>query len=153
MPEMHLRQARFAHSVYRPFTKNKETIKKFKETGDSRDIQNELNKACFGHDITYGYFKDLPRRTTSNKVLNDKAFNIAKNTKILWWVSKRSSFNFLQIFHGDAVKNEAIQNKELVEELYKRISRKFEKSKVQLSFIDNICSADLADMQLISKFN
>ena len=83
MPEMHLRQARFAHSVYRPFTKNKEAIKKFKETGDSRDIQNELNKACFGHDITYGYFKDLPRRTTSNKVLNDKAFNIAKNTKIL----------------------------------------------------------------------
>ena len=51
------------------------------------------------------------------------------------------------------MKNEAIQNKELVEELYKRISRKFEKSKVQLSFIDNICSADLADMQLISKFN
>ena len=119
MPEMHLRQARFAHSVYRPFTKNKETIKKFKETGDSRDIQNELNKACFGHDIAYGYFKDLPRRTTSNKVLNDKAFNIAKNTKILWWVSKRSSFNFLQIFHSDAVKNEAIQNKELVEEYLK----------------------------------
>ena len=119
MPEMHLRQARFAHSVYRPFTKNTETIKKFKETGDSRDIQNELNKACFGHDIAYGYFKDLPRRTTSNKVLNDKAFNIAKNTKILWWVSKRSSFNFLQIFHSDAVKNEAIQNKELVEEYLK----------------------------------
>ena len=41
---MHLRQPRFAHSVYRPFTKNKETIKKFKETGDSREIQNELKK-------------------------------------------------------------------------------------------------------------
>ena len=83
MPEMHLRLPRFAYSVHRPFTKNKETIKKFKEAEDSRDIQDELNKDHFRHDSAYGYFKDLPRRTTSNKVLNDKAFNIAKNTKIL----------------------------------------------------------------------
>ena len=52
-----------------------------------------------------------------------------------------------------AVKDETIQNKELVEELYKAIFRKFEKPKAQLSFKDNICGADLADMELISKFN
>ena len=62
--------------------KNKERIQKFKETGDSRYIyQNELDKACFQHDMAYGDFKDLTRRTASDKILRDKAFNIAKNQK------------------------------------------------------------------------
>ena len=62
--------------------KNKERIRKFKETGDSRYIyQNELDKAGFQHDMAYGDFKDLTRRTTSDKILHDKAFNIAKNLK------------------------------------------------------------------------
>ena len=53
----------------------KEQRQKFKETGDSKYIfQNELGKACFQHDMAYGNFKDLPRRTAV-----DKAFNIAKN--------------------------------------------------------------------------
>ena len=57
-------------------TKNK----KFKETGDSRYIyQNELDKACFQHDMASIDFKDLTRRTASDKILCDKAFNIAKN--------------------------------------------------------------------------
>ena len=60
--------------------RNKEKIQKFKETGDSRYIyQNELDKACFQHDMAYGDFKDLTRRTASDKILRDKAFNIAKN--------------------------------------------------------------------------
>ena len=41
--------------------------------------QNELDKACLQHDMTYGGFKDLTRRTASNKRLHDKGFNIAKN--------------------------------------------------------------------------
>ena len=65
-----------------PFTKNKERIQTFKETGDSRYIyQNELDKACFQHDMAYGDFKDLTRRTASDKILCDKAFNTAKNGK------------------------------------------------------------------------
>ena len=43
--------------------------------------QNELDKACFQHDMTYGDFKDLPRRTASDKALSDKAINIAKMLK------------------------------------------------------------------------
>ena len=59
-------------------TKNKERIKKFKETGDTIYIyKNELDKACLEHDMAYGDFKDLARRTASGKVLRDKAFNIA----------------------------------------------------------------------------
>ena len=82
MPEKHLRQPGFAYSACGPFTKNKERIQKFKETGDSQYIyQKELDKACFQHDMTYGDFKDLTRRTVTDKVLHDKAFNIAKNPK------------------------------------------------------------------------
>ena len=62
--------------------KKKERIQKFKETGDSRYIpQNELHKSCFQHDMACGNFKDLTRRTSSDKILRDKAFDIAKNPK------------------------------------------------------------------------
>ena len=82
MPEMHLRQPQFTYSACGPFTKNKERIQKFKETGDSRYIyRSELDKACFQHDIAYGDFKDLTKRTTADKVLRDEAFNIAKDLK------------------------------------------------------------------------
>ena len=64
MHKMHLRQSGFTYSARGPFTKNEEGRQKFKETGDSQYIyQNELNKACFQHDMTYGNFKDLTRRT------------------------------------------------------------------------------------------
>ena len=43
--------------------------------------QNELDKTCFPHDMTNGNFKDLPRKTASDKVLHNKAFIIAKNPK------------------------------------------------------------------------
>ena len=59
MPEMHLRQPGFTYSACGPFTKNKERIQKFKQTVDSRYIyRNELDKACFQHDMVYGDFKD-----------------------------------------------------------------------------------------------
>ena len=62
MPEMHLRQPGFTYSACGPFTKNKERIQKFKETGDTNYIyKNELDKACFQHDMAYGDFKDLNR--------------------------------------------------------------------------------------------
>ena len=86
MPEMHLKQLGFTYSACGPFTKNKERIQKFKETGDASYIyKNELGKACFGlwlqHDMAYGDFKGLARRTASDKILGEKPFNIAKNPK------------------------------------------------------------------------
>ena len=54
---------------------------------------------------------------------------------------------------GSGIKNKIISNKELPEELHKPIIRKFKKRKVHSSFIDNIWGADLADMQVISKFS
>ena len=82
MTEMHLRQPGFAYSACASFTKNKERIEKFNETWNSRYIyQNELDKACFQRDMAYGDFKSLTRRTTSDKILYGKAFNIVKKSK------------------------------------------------------------------------
>ena len=82
MPEMHLRQPRFTYSACGPFTKSKKRIQKFKQTGNSRYIyKNELDKACFQHNMAYGDFKDLKKRTAADKVLREKAFNIAKTPK------------------------------------------------------------------------
>ena len=79
MSEMHLRKPGFTYSACGPFTKNKERIQELEKTGDSRDIyQNELDKACFQRDMAYGDFKDSTKRTVSDKILRDKAFNVAK---------------------------------------------------------------------------
>ena len=81
-PEMHLRQPGSTYSTCWPFTKNKERIQKFRKTGDTNHIyKNELDKACFQHDMAYGGFTDLPKRTAGDKVLRDKAFKIATDQK------------------------------------------------------------------------
>ena len=59
MPEMHLRQPRFTYSAYGSFTKNKERIEKFMQSGNTDFIyKNELDKAYFQHDMAYGKSKD-----------------------------------------------------------------------------------------------
>ena len=81
MPKMHLKQLGFTYSACGPFTKSKKRIQKFKETGDTNIYKNELDKTCFQHDLAYGDFKDLARRTASDKVLRNKASNIAESPK------------------------------------------------------------------------
>ena len=64
------------------YKKQRERTQKFKETGDSGYIyRKDLDKACFHHDMAYGDFKDLARRTAADKVLRDKESNIAKDPK------------------------------------------------------------------------
>ena len=68
MPGMYLRQPRFIYSACGRFIRNKGRVQKFIETGNSRHIyQSKLDKACFQHDMASGYFKDLPRRASSDK--------------------------------------------------------------------------------------
>ena len=82
MPEIYLRQSGFTYSACGPFTKNKERIQKFKETGYISYIyKNDLDKACFQHDLAYGDFKDVAKRTAADKVLRNKAFKIAGDQK------------------------------------------------------------------------
>ena len=82
MPKMHLKQPGFMYSACGTFTKNKQRIKKFMQTGDTNYIyRNDLDKARFQHDMTYGKYKDLTNRTQSVRVLRGKAFEIANNAK------------------------------------------------------------------------
>ena len=129
MPEMHLKQRGFTYSACGLFTKNKERIKKFKDTGDTNYVyKNELDKACFQHDVPYGHLKDLARRTASDKVLRDKAFNIAKNSRYDGY--QRGIASMLNTFFDkkstvSGVNMLAIPNEKLAEELHKSISRRF----------------------------
>ena len=80
MPEMHLKQPGFICSACLQFTKNKERMEKFMQTGNIGFIyRKKLDKACFQHDMAYGKSKDLAKRTQPDKVLRDKAFKIASD--------------------------------------------------------------------------
>ena len=82
MPEIHLKQSGFTYSVCDPFTKNKQRIEKFMQTGNTNFIdKNELDKAFFQHDMAYGKTKDLVKRTRSDKVLKNKVFKIESDPK------------------------------------------------------------------------
>ena len=136
MPEMYLKQPGFSYNACRPFTKNKRRIQKFKETGDTNCIyKNELDQACFQHDMAYGDFKDLPRRTASDKVLRDKPFNIAKNPKYDGYQRGRASMVykfFDKKSSGRGVNILSESNEELAGELHKPIIRNKKK------FIQNL---------------
>ena len=106
--------------------------------------------------MAYGDFKSVTRRTASDNILHDKAFNITINPKYDGYQKDLASMvhNFFDEMATDgAVKNEIMQNKVLAEELHKPITGKFVKRKVYSSFLDNIWGADLADVQLLSKFD
>ena len=82
MPEMHLREPGFTYSICGPFNRNKQRIQKFMQTENTNYIyRNELDKACFQHDMAYGKYKNLEKTAQSDKVLKDKAFAIANNPK------------------------------------------------------------------------
>ena len=133
MSEMHLKQPDFTYSVCGPFTKNEQRIKKFIQTGNTNFIyKNELDKACFQHDMAYGKSKDLVKRTQSDKVLKGKAFKIASDPKydgyqrgLAWMVyeffdKKSASLNKST---GSCITNEP--NYQLANELHKPILKKF----------------------------
>ena len=161
MPEMRLRQPQFTYSACGPFTKHKQRIQKFKETGDINYIyKNELGKACFTHDATYSDSKDFTKRTVADKILRNRAFNIAKDPKYDGYQRGLASMVykfFDKKSEGSGLKHANTkltpQNQQLGKELHKPIIKKIEKRKVYTAFKDNIWGADLADMQLLSKYN
>ena len=69
MLKMHLKQPGFTYSACEPFTKNKVRIEKFMQTGNTDFIyRNDLDKACFQHDMAYGKSKHLIKITQSDKI-------------------------------------------------------------------------------------
>ena len=136
-------------------------IQKFKETGDTNYIyKNELDQACFAHDAAYSNSKDLIKRTVADKILKNKAFDIVKDPKYDGYQRGLAStvYKFFdKKSNGSGVKHVNTklipQNNQLADELHKSIIRKFEKRKVYSAFKDNTWAADLADMQLLSRYN
>ena len=140
MPEMNLKQPGFMYSACDPFTKSKQRIKKFMQTENTNFIyKNELDKACFQHDMAYGKSKDLVKRTQSNKVLKGKAFKIASNPKydgyqrglasmVYKFFDKKSS--------GSGIANEP--NYQLANELHKPIIKKLKKKEKFIHFLETI---------------
>ena len=155
MTEMHLRQSGFTYSACGPFTKNKERIEKFMQSGNTDFIyKNELDNACFQHDMAYGKSKNLVKRTQSDKVLSDKAFKIASNPKYDGYQRGLASMVhkfFDKKYSGIGITNEL--NYQLPNELHKTVIKNFKKRKVHSSFKDNIWGVDLVDMQSLSRYN
>ena len=155
MPEMHLRQPGFTYSACGPFTKNKERIEKFIQTGNTNFIyKNELDKACFQNDMGYGKSKDLVKITQSDKVLRDKAFKVASDPKYDGYHRGLAAMVykfFDKKSEGSGTTNES--SYQLANELHKTIVKKFKKIKPYSSFKNNIWGVDLADMQSLSKYN
>ena len=157
MPEMHLRQPRFVYIACGPFTRHKERIKEFKRTGDTRYIyRNELDKACFQHDSAYADNKDLINRTEADKVLKDKAYDIASNPEYDGYQRGLASMIY-KFFDKKSTRSgfKKLKNSSsiLADELHKPIIRKCNKIKVYSQFKDNIWGVDLADMQSSSRKN
>ena len=148
MPEMHLQQPQFVYSACGPFTRHKERIKKFKQTGDTCYIyRNELDKACVQHDSAYADNKDLINRTKADKILKDKPYNIASNPKYDGYqrglASMVSKF-FDKKSMGSGVKRPKDSSSILADELHKPVYSQFK---------DNLWGVDLADMQSLSRKN
>ena len=151
MPEMHSKQPRFTYSACGPFTKHKESIEKFMQTGNKDFIyKNELDKACFQHDMVYDKTKDLVKRTQSDKVLKDEAFKIASISKYDGY-KKGGLASMVYNFFDKKSKGDGIVNEpdcQLANELHKPIVRRFWKRKAYSIFKDNTWSVDLADMRI-----
>ena len=155
MPDMYLKQPGFTYSACGPFTKNKERIEKFMQTGNTNFIyKNELDKACFQQDMAYGKTKYLTKRTQSDKGLKDKTFKISSDPRYDGYQRGLTSmfYNFFdKKSSGSGIVNKPIHQP--ANELHKPIIKKFKKRKVYSFFRDNICGVDLADMQSLSKYN
>ena len=160
---MHLKQPGFTYSACGPFTKHAERIERFEQTGNTSYIfKNKLDKACFKHDSAYASYKDLLNRTRADKVLKNKAYEIASDPKYDGYQRGLAAMVykfFDKKTNGSKVKRaertqraSGVSNVKLAEELHKPVIKKFNKRKVYSSFKD-IWGVDLADMQLLSRQN
>ena len=147
MPEIHLRQPQFTYCACGSFTKYEQRIQKFKETGDTNYIYKyELDKACFVHDAAYSDSKALTKRNVPDKILKNKAFDIAKDPKYDGYQRGLTSmvYKFFDSKVASPDKKSVVnikitpQNEQLAEELHKPIIRKFKKRKVYSTFKDDI---------------
>ena len=128
MPEMHLKQTGFNYSACGPFTKYCKRIQKFKEAGNLKYLyRNELGKACFAHDAAYSDSKDLAKKATWDKILTDRAYEIARNHKYHGY--QRVFASMIYKIFDEKTGLEVSVNEELAEELHKPVIKKIKRRK------------------------
>ena len=134
MPETHLRQPDVTYSACGPFRKNEQRIEKFMQMGNTDFIyKNEVDKASFHLDMAYGKRKDLVRRTQSDKVLRDQAFNIESDPK--YDGCQRGLASMLYKFFDKKTTRGGFINElnyQLAHDLHKAIIRKFKKKQTYI---------------------
>ena len=121
---MYAKQPGFTYSACGP------KIQKFMQTGNTNYIyKNDLNQACFQHDMAYGKYKDLNKRKESDKVLRDKAFKIASDPKYDRYERGLASMVY-KLFDkkskGSGIKS--MSNQQFADELHKPVIRKFKRA-------------------------
>ena len=130
MPEMLLKQPGFTYSACGSFSKNKERIQKLLQTGNKNYIyKNDLDKACFQHDMAYGKYKHLTKRTQSDKVLKNKTFKIRSNLKYDGYQAGLASMVY-KCFNKKSAGSgiQSMPNQQLANELHKTIIKNFFKN-------------------------
>ena len=152
MPELNLEQPRFTHSACGPFTKHRERIQNFRETGNLKHLYvNELDKACFAHDAVYSESNNLYKRIILDKILKNSAYEITRNGGYNKY--ERALASMVYKFFNKKTGSGVSVNKQLAEELHKPVSKKFKRMKVYVRFKVNIWAADLAEMESLSSKN
>ena len=146
MSELHLNQPGF--SPCGPFTKHRERIQKFRETGNLKHFcKNKLDKACFAHDAEYSDSKDLAKRTISDKILKDRSHETARNRNYDGYQKALESIVYK--FFNKKTGSEVSLNEQLAEELHKPVIKKIKRTKVYT----NTWAADVAEMGSLSSKN
>ena len=159
-PEMHLWDPKVKkYSACGPFTRRQKRTDMFIKDGRlSHILKNRLDAACFQHDSAHAKYEDRLNRKQSDIVLKNKALKIATDPRVNGY--QRGLASMVYKFFNERTKGFRINNKgnllvnsQLAEELHKPIIKNFKRRKVYSSFKDNIWDVDLADMQLINKYN
>ena len=148
---MHLKQPGFTYSACGRLNKYHEIIQKFRETGNCKQLyRNELEKACFAHNGADSNSKDLAKRTISNKILKNTAYEIARNRQYDGYERALASVVF-KCFDKETGSVVSL-NEQIAQELHKPVINKFKRRKVYARFKGNVWAADLAEMgSLFSK--
>ena len=144
---MHLKQSGFTYKACGLFTRHCERIQKFKERCNLKHLyKNELDKACFAQ-VAYSDSEDLAKRTISDKILKDRAYEISRNRNYdeCQRVLAIMVYKFFDKKKGSGVG--------LNEKLHKPVIKKFKRRKVYVRFKDNIRVADLAAMESLPTRN
>ena len=137
MPKLHVNQPRFTYITCGPFTKHCERIQKFRETDNFKHLyRKELGIACFAHDAAYYDSKDLAKITISDKVLQDRACEIARNGKYERY--QRAIASMVNKFFDKIIGSGGSVNKQLAKELRKPVIKKFKRRKVYGRFKSNM---------------